>query len=151
MVGLRAGTYTLIIDAPGFLPARALAVVRTTTATPFTLTLTREPAAAFGPLPSDIQIQIEAANTLRDQGRLDQAIAAYREIQHRNPNLTSMGFVVAAVYRRKAVLASDTNERRESLARAIECYTAMLDADPNNEQAQTELTRVRAEAASFDN
>lgn len=147
MLGLRVGTYTFVVDAPGFIPMQRAALVRTTTGTPLIVTLTREPGTTTGALPSNIQAQIAAANMLRDQGRIDQAIGAYQEIRAKQPTLTSLNLVIAASYRRKAALEPDSAARRAALERAIECYTEMLKTDPDNAHATAELASTRAEAA----
>ena len=81
MLGLHVGTYTFVVDAPGFFPVRSSALVRTTSSSPLVFTLSREPGLRSEELPSNIQSQIAAANVLRDQGRFDQAITTYQEIR----------------------------------------------------------------------
>jgi tetratricopeptide (TPR) repeat protein len=148
MLGLRAGTYTFVVDAPGFFPVRGSAQVRTTPSSPLVFTLSREAGPGSGEIPSNIQSQISAANLMRDQGRFDQAIAAYQEIRAKHPTLTALNLVIGEAYRRKAALVPDATSRRAALDRAIECYTEMLKADPNNERAHAELASTRAEAAA---
>ncbi len=148
MLGLRVGTYTFVVDAPGFFPVQGSALVRTTPSSPLIFTLSREPGLGSGGLPSNIQSQISAANLLRDQGRFDQAIATYQEIRAKHPTLTALNLVIGAAYRRKAALDPDSTSRRAALDRAIECYTDMLKADPDNERAQAELASARVEAAA---
>ena len=148
MLGLRVGTYTFIVDAPGFVPIQDEAMVRTAVTAPLVFTLTPEPGLVPGALPSNIQAQISAAHMLRDQGRIDQAISTYEQIRAKNSSLTSLNLVIAATYRRKATLESDPAARRAALDRAIESYTEMLKAEPDNEHAKTELAAARAEAAA---
>ena len=148
MLGLRIGVYTFIVDAPGFVPIRDEAMVRTAVTPPLVFTLTPEPGLTPGALPSNIQAQIAAANMLRDQGRIDQAISTYEQIRAKNTSLTTLNLVIGATYRRKAALEQDPTLRRAALERAIESYTEMLKVDPDNEHAQTELAAARAEAAA---
>lgn len=148
MIGLRVGTFTFIVDAPGFVPIQDEAMVRTAAGPPLVFTLTPEPGLTPGALPSNIQAQIAAAAMLRDQGRIDQAISTYEQIRARHSSLTTLNLVIAATYRRKAALESDPVLRRAALDRAIESYTEMLKADPDNEHAKTELAAARAEAAA---
>ena len=84
--------------------------------------------AVNGALPSNIQAQIAAANMLREQGRLDQAINTYQEIRTRYASLTSLNLVIGATYRRKAALETDAAARRAALDRAIEYYNELLKA-----------------------
>lgn len=148
MIGLRIGTYTFIVDAPGFVPIQDEAMVRTAVTPPLVFTLTPEPGLIPGALPSNIQAQVAAAHMLRDQGRIDQAISTYEQIRAKNSSLTSLNLVIAATYRRKAALESDPVARRAALDRAIEAYAEMLKAEPDNEHAKTELSAARAEAAA---
>ena len=151
MLGLLVGTHTFIVDAPGFTQVQAAALVRTAGGSPLTFTLVREPGMTPGALPANIQAQIAVANTLRDQGRIDQAIGVYEQIRARHSTLTSLNLVIAASYRRKAALESDTSARRAALERAIECYTEMLKTDPDNEHAKLELASTRAEVTAAPN
>jgi tetratricopeptide (TPR) repeat protein len=148
MIGLRVGTYTFIVDAPGFVPVKGTAALRTAPSSPLTFTLAREPGLTPGALPSTIQAQITAANALRDQGRIDQAIRAYEDLRSRHSSLTTLNLVLAASYRQKAGAESDPAVRRAALERAIECYGEMLKADPENNYAKAELAATRAEAAA---
>jgi tetratricopeptide (TPR) repeat protein len=146
MIGLLVGTYMFVVDAPGFLPVTGTAQVRTSPTAPLVFTLTREPGPMPTALPANIRAQISAANLLRDQGRLDQAIAAYQEIRARHSTLTSINLVIGAAYRQKASLEVDAAARRASIERAIDAYTDLLKTDPNNERAKSELASARAEA-----
>jgi hypothetical protein len=148
MIGLRIGTYTFIVEAPGFVPVEASAPVRTAVSPPMAVTMVRDPGPIPGALPSNVQAQISAANMLRDQGRLDQAITAFQEIRAKNPKLTTVNLVIGAMYRQRAQQETDQAARRTWLDRAIESYTAALDADAENGRARRELEAVRAEAAA---
>ena len=150
MVGLRVGTYTFVVDAPGFVPMQGEGLVRTSAA-PIDFVLPREPGLTPGVLPSNIQAQITAANTMRDQGRLDQAISVYQDLRTRYASLSSLNLVLGATYRRKAALEPDPSARRASLDRAIECYTELLKADPDDQRAKAELASTRAEASAIPN
>lgn len=148
MIGLRIGVFNFIVDAPGFVAIQAEAMVRTAATQPLDFVLTPEPGLTPGALPSNIQAQIAAANMLREQGRIDQAITTYEQIRARHSSLTTLNLVIAATYRRKAALESDPTARRSALDRAIESYTEMLKAEPDNEHARTELAAAQAEAAA---
>ena len=151
MVGLGFGIYTFVVDAPGFVAQQGEGIVRTATTSPIVFTLEREPGLTPGALPSNIQAQIAAANMMRDQGRLDQAISTYQEIRTRYSNLTSLNLVIGAAYRRKAALETNPSARRAALDRAIECYTELLKSDPEDLRAKAELASAQAEAAAIPN
>jgi tetratricopeptide (TPR) repeat protein len=149
MIGLRIGSYTFLVEAPGYLPVEAPANVRTAASAPLSFVLARDPGPVPGALPTNIQAQLAAANMLRDQGRIDQAISAYQEIRSKNPKLTAVNFVIGNMYRERAQQEADPAARRALLERAIESYTQLLAADDSNERARQELESVRAEATSI--
>ena len=148
ILGMKIGTYSFRVEAPGFLPVQADANVRTAAAPPIQFALARDPGPIPGALPANIQAQLAAANMLRDQGRLDQAITAYQEIHTKNPKLTSVNLVVAGMYRTKAARETDPAARRVLLERAIESYGEVLKVDADNDRARTELASTLAEAAA---
>jgi hypothetical protein len=149
MIGLRTGTYTFVVEAPGYVKVEAPAPVRVGGTPPMTFALARDPGPIPGALPTNIQAQLTAANMMRDQGRLDQAITAYREIRTRNPKFTAVIIVIADAYRRKAAQESDPTARRSLLELAIESYGEALKGDAGNTRAQTELASTRTEAAGL--
>ena len=149
MLGMKIGTYAFVVEAPGYLPVEASAPVRTAASAPLVFTLARDPGPVPGALPTNIQAQLSAANMLRDQGRLDQAITAYQEIRAKNPKLTSVNIVIGTMYRQRAAQESNPVARRALLDRAIDSYTELLGADGENERARQELERTRAEAAAI--
>src|SRR5688572_5193729 len=146
IIGMRIGTYTFTVEAPGFVPVQASAAVRTAASAPLVFTMARDPGPIPGALPVNIQAQLSAANMLRDQGRLDQAISAYQEIRARNPKLTAMNLVIGSAYRQRAAQESDPAARRALLDRAIESYTELLKNDAENDRALRELESARTEA-----
>jgi tetratricopeptide (TPR) repeat protein len=147
IIGMRTGTYTFTVEAPGFVPIEAPVAIRVAGSSPLTFTLARDPGPIPGALPSNIQAQVAAANMLRDQGRLDQAITAYLEIREKHPKLSTVNMVIADAYRRRAAGEADPALRRGFLERAIDSYTELLKSDAGHERARTELERARAEAA----
>jgi tetratricopeptide (TPR) repeat protein len=146
MIGMRIGTYSFVVEAPGFLPVTASAGVRTAASAPLAFTMARDPGPIPGALPSNIQAQVAAATMLRDQGRLDQALTAYQEIRAKNPKLTAVNMVIGSLYRERAAQESNPTTRRELLERAIESYRAVVDADTENERARRQLESTRVEA-----
>ena len=149
MIGLRTGTWTFDVEAPGFAPIQAPAAVRVAGTPPLAFTLARDPGPLPGALPRNIQAQLTAANMMRDQGRLDQAITAYREIRAKNPKLTAINLVIGDAYRQKAALETDPVARRSLLDLAIESYSEALKADAENTRALVELEATRVEAGAI--
>lgn len=131
LLGLRiSDEWTFVADAPGFFSGRERASVRSNFGPrPVVITLRRDPGPPAGALSKSILDDIAAANGLRDEGRLDDALAAYEAIQTRNPKLTAVHLVMADVYRRKADETSDPAARSALLARASAAETAAAD-DP---------------------
>jgi hypothetical protein len=148
MIGLRTGTWQFVAEAPGYLPVEASAPMRVAGAPPLVFSLARDPGPIPDALAGNIQQQLVAANKLRDEGRLDQAIAAYREIGSRNPKLTSINFAVAGTLRKKAAIEGDPAARRALLDQAIATYSSILEADGANDRATSELASTRVEASS---
>ena len=136
-LGLRGGAWTFTVKAPGFLPARRTSTTRTmgvNAAVDFEMEAIRE-TAPLGPLASldtkELQERLAAAAELDKAGKLDEAIAAYREILTRVPALTSVHLQLGALFERKA----DT-------AAAVAEYEAALRADPANVKARSALDRL---------
>lgn len=149
MLGLQPGTYTFVVEAPGFVPVQGAATIRTTTTDRIVFRLQREPGPPAGALPSNIQAQIAAATMLRDEGRIDEAIAAFETIRNRHPKLTAVNFVIAAAYRRKAAVEPEPRAKRAALGGAADGYNRILEADPLNDRARGELALVEAEMAAL--
>ena len=149
MIGMRIGTYSFVIEAPGYLPVQASAGVRTAAAAPMLFVMARDPGPIPGALPSNIQAQVAAANMLRDQGRLDQALSAYQEIRARNPKLTSVNMVIGHLFQQRAAQEPNPATRRELLTRAVESYQTVVESDSGNERARRELESARTAAEAI--
>jgi hypothetical protein len=148
MIGLRTGTWTFVVEAPGYARLEAQWPVRVAGTAPMHFVLARELGPIPGALTKNIQQQLTAANALRDKGQLDQAIAAYEQIREQNPKLTAVNLVMGDVYRQKAALESDPAARRVLFDRAIASYTTMLSDDTSSERAKAEIASTRTEAAA---
>jgi len=145
MLGLRiATTWHFVAEAPGFFLSEGDAAIRSQPGTPFEFTLRRDPGPIPGALVKDIQDQLVAANALRDEGRFDQAIAAYQSIQSRNPKLTTLNLVLAGTYRDKAERETAPAARVALLEKAVAAYADLLRDDAANERAKTEMAAVSA-------
>jgi len=146
MLGLRiATTWHFVVEAPGFFAAEGDAPVRSTFGAPLDFALRRDPGPLPGALTKDIQDQLTSANSLRDDGRYDQAISAYQSIQAKNPKLTTLNLVLASTYRQKASQEPDPGARASLLQKAATAYQDLLKDDQSNERAQTELAAVNAD------
>ena len=145
MIGMRTGTWRFIAEAPGFVTAEASTALRMAGVPPLVFTLAKELAPIPDALDGNIQQQLAAAEAHREQGRLDQAIAAYEDIRARNPKLTAVNLVIGRAYRDRAARETDPTARRALLDRAIQSYGALLKSDATNERARTELDTTRAE------
>lgn len=147
MIGLSSGEWRFVVEAPGYVPASANAPVRVAASPPLTFTLAHDPGPLPGALEKNIQQEIADANGLRDQGRLDQAIAAYDNIRANNPKLTSIHLVLAETYRARAGEERTASARDALLNRAVAAYGEVLKADATNERAQAGLAETRAQLA----
>lgn len=147
MIGLSTGTWTFIADAPGFQPMRADAPVRVGGTPNLTFTLSRDAAPAPNTLDRNIAQEIADAAALRDQGRYDQAIAAYQGLRAKNPKLTTLNLVLADAYRRKAERETDRAARQTLFEQAIATYGEALKDDATSARAQREIDNTRAEAS----
>jgi hypothetical protein len=144
MIGLRSGTWRFIVEAPGYFPVETPVPVRVAASPPLTFTLARDPGPIPDALDRNIEQLIQDAATLRDQGRLDQALAAYQDIRAKNPKLTSVNMVIGDLYRRKATQEKDPAARQALLRQALDAYDVVLKADATNQRALAESAAVRA-------
>ena len=144
MIGLRSGTWRFIVEAPGYFTVETPVPVRVAASPPLTFTLARDPGPIPNALDHNIEQLIQDAATLRDQGRIDQALAAYQDIRAKNPKLTSVNLVIGDLYQRKATQEKDPAARQALLRQALDAYDLMLKADATNERALAESAAVRA-------
>jgi tetratricopeptide (TPR) repeat protein len=147
MIGLRTGSWRFIVEAPGYFTVETNLPVRVAASPPLTFTLARDPGPIPNALDRNIEQLIQEAAALREQGRIDQALAAYQDIRTRNPKLTSVNMVIGDLYRRKAALESDPAARQALFRQALEAYDALLKTDATNERALAESAAVRAAAS----
>jgi Flp pilus assembly protein TadD len=103
----RSGEWQLNFEAPGFAVMTITAAVRLTGAAPnLDVKLERHEAPeAFGALAGidskSLSSQLASASSLLDDGRYDQAIAAYRDIKVRVPALTMVNLPLGTAYLQK--------------------------------------------------
>jgi tetratricopeptide (TPR) repeat protein len=128
MIGLRAGQWSFIAQAPDHAPSIGKVMVRASTPNaPMAFTLVKRGVVA-GPLGGvnirDLQAQLTAADALFNQEKWDDAIAAYRTIITKTPGLVMINLQVAAAYLNK-----------NDYPAAIAAYNELLKTNPNNEKA----------------
>ena len=139
MIGVRSGRWVVVAEAPNFLPLQGTSDVSSSVMPVLALTLQRDPGPMPGALSKTITDELAAAEALRSAGRYDEAITAYQAIQSKNARLTTVGLVVATLYREKAEKEKDATARQALLARAIAAYTDFLKSDDTNLRARVEL------------
>jgi len=151
MIGLISGPWAFRAEAPGFMPRDGRAVVRATVTGNASLEFVLPRAAVPVPatLTRQVNADLQAANALRADGKLDQAIAAYQEIAEKNPALTSVQLVIGDAWRQQAAKES-AQARTASLDRALAAFNAVLTVEPDHERARIEaaLTLLAKGAAA---
>ncbi len=140
LLGLRSGTWTLMVTAAGHEPAVvAVGVVGQRPGPPLTLTLVKipngQPSAFDEVSASQVLAELEKAERLRREGKIDAAIAAYEALRRRAPALTSLQLAVGRLYREK-----------QDFARAQASLEALLAKEPANHRARLELGDVWRDA-----
>ena len=145
----RSGEWRLTFEAPGFDPMTIPIPIRLT-GPPANLDIKlerRESPEAFGALAGvdskSLSAQLAAAAVLYDEGRHDQAIAAYREIKGRAPALTHVNLQIGNAYLAK-----------KSYAEAEAAYQEVLKldaADANGLFAMGTLREAQGNAAEAQN
>jgi tetratricopeptide (TPR) repeat protein len=144
MIGLRSGSWHFTVEAPGYFTVETNAPIRVAAAPPMQFALAKDPGPIPNALDRNIQQLIQDAASLRDAGRLDQAIAAYQEIRTKNPKLTSVNLVIGDLYRRKAIQETDAGSKQNLYRQALDAYDQLLKSDSTNERALAERAAISA-------
>jgi Tfp pilus assembly protein PilF len=136
MIGLRAGEWRFIAQAPGFSPEGGRLNVRTGSPNPpITFDLKHSGVAYFGALGGiqnkDLQSDLTAADALFAQKKWDEAITAYRAILAKVPVLTAINLQIASAYRNK-----------KDYDAAFVAYNEVLKAEPGNDRAMLEMANT---------
>jgi tetratricopeptide (TPR) repeat protein len=139
MMGLRRGTWTFTVRAPGFETVSGRAPIQTLGANPpmtFTLPRTPDPAStALGGVDvAALQKKLNAALGLVNAQLYDDAIAAYEGIVRDAPALTSIHLQLGWLHAQK-----------KDYARAAAAYERVISAAPES----IEAARARALAAAL--
>src|SRR5262245_23757561 len=101
MIGVRTGRWTIVAEAPNFLPLEGASDVSSSNTPVLQLTLQRDPGPIPGALAKTINEDVAAAEALLKAGRYDDAISAYQSIQSKNTRLTSVSLMLGSLYREK--------------------------------------------------
>jgi hypothetical protein len=144
MIGLKSGTWHFTVEAPGYFTVETNAPVRVAAAAPMQFMLGKDPGPIPNALDRNIQQLIQDAATMRDAGRIDQALVAYQDIRTKNPTLTSINLVIGDLYRRKAIQETDPGARQNLYRQALDAYDQLLKSDATNERALAESKAIRA-------
>jgi Carboxypeptidase regulatory-like domain/Tetratricopeptide repeat len=139
MLGLRGGTWTIVVQAPGFEVARTKLTTKSLGPVPALDVRVQRAVDAPPPGPlanidtNTLQQKLDTAAALESAGKVDEAIAAYREIQTRVPGLTTVHLALGVLY-----------ERKDDPAGALAEYRAVLKSDPSNTRATAAISRLEA-------
>ena len=140
LIGLQRGTWIFTVEAPGFRPFETrVRITAAGSSVSFVLTpdvatpdVTRRVVPSTGLLAGvaaeDIALELDAADTLYEAGRYDEAIEAYEAALARVPFLTTINLQIGHAYR---------EQKEYTKARAA--YEEVLGSDPTNEEAKDAL------------
>jgi tetratricopeptide (TPR) repeat protein len=138
VIGLKAGEWSVVAQAPGFVAEVARLQVRATTPSAPLLTLRRAPApppSALGSVGAkDLQSDLRSADQMFNAQQWDQAIAAYKSILAKTPALSVINLQVAAAYRNK-----------KDYDGALTAYNDLLKAEPASDKARIGLGQTYME------
>ena len=152
----RSGEWRLTLEAPGFEPQTIPLAVRLGGAAPnLDVKLERrESPEAFGALAGvdskALTEQLAAAAVLYDEGRHDQAIAAYREIKSRAPALSLVNVQIGNSYLAKKSYAEAEAAYQEALKadggdpNGLYAMGALREAQGNSAEAQSWYQKAAA-------
>ncbi len=135
VIGLRAGEWSIVAQAPGFEAEVARLNVRVSTPAAPSLTMRRAPQAPVSALGSvgvkELQADLRTADQQFNAQQWDQAISSYKAILAKAPALSVVELQVAAAYRGK-----------KDYDAAIAAYNDLLKADPNSEKARVGVAQT---------
>jgi tetratricopeptide (TPR) repeat protein len=132
VLGLKAGEWSIVAQAPGFLPDATRVQVRVTTPVAPVFTLRRAPLPPPSVLGNvgakDLQAELRNADQQFNAQQWDQAIATYKGILARAPALNVLDLQIAAAYRNK-----------KDYDNAIAVYNDLLKSDGASDKARIGL------------
>jgi hypothetical protein len=134
-IGVRRGSWTIKVDAPGFEPLLFRHQVTSGRQQPIDVRLAHIPAPTGLPLDgvkaADIQQRIARAESLSSSGDIDAAIIAWNDLLAKVPALTSVHLEIGALY-----------ERKPDQAKALASYKRLLELEPGNKKALAEIENL---------
>lgn len=136
-LGLRGGQYTFTIEAPGYMVSQTAAMIRYLSNNPVLEVVLEavKDLPAGGPLAgvdlAALQRRLDEAAAREKDGRVDEAIAIYRDIMTKHPALTMVHLALGGLLERKQDASGATAE-----------YNAVLATDPTNTKARAALDRL---------
>jgi len=139
MIGLRAGQWRFVAQAPAHAPAAFEMAVRSagTSNPPITFTLLKS-GIIMGPLGNiaakDLQADLASADALFNQQKWDEAVTAYRAIMSRAAALSVINLQIGGAYRGK-----------KDYDAALAAYNDLLKTDPRNEKAMVAIAMTHME------
>jgi tetratricopeptide (TPR) repeat protein len=132
VLGLKSGEWSIVAQAPGFLPDSTRVQVRATTPVAPVFTLRRAPLPPPSVLGNvgakDLQTELRNADQQFDAQQWDQAIATYKNVLSRVPALTVLELQIGAAYRNK-----------KDYDNAVAVYSDLLKSDPASDKARIGL------------
>jgi Flp pilus assembly protein TadD len=132
VLGLKAGEWSIVAQAPGFQADATRVQVRVTTPVAPVFTLRRAPLPPPSVLGNvgakDLQNELKTADQQFDAKQWDQAIATYKNVLSRAPALTILDLQIGAAYRNK-----------KDYDNAIAAYNDLLKGDPASDKARIGL------------
>jgi tetratricopeptide (TPR) repeat protein len=140
IIGLRPGQWAFVAMAPGHSADGGRLAVRAASNLnpPLTFTLKRTSPGIGGALErinaKDLQGSLTAAETLFEQKKWDEAIAAYRSILSAAPPLSVLHLQIAAAYLGK-----------QDYEHAAAAYNELLKVEPANEKAAVGLSAIKSQ------
>ena len=140
LIGLRPGRWIFVVEKLGFEPVQNMTTVRRTGRINMSFVLEFDPfnppAPATGALAGiravEIQLSLQAAHALFDEGDFDGAIGAYQAILKRIPTLTSLNLQIGDAYREK-----------KDIQRALAAYQAVPANTPASSEAQAAIESLK--------
>jgi Flp pilus assembly protein TadD len=132
VLGLKSGEWSIVAQAPGFLPDATRVQVRVTVPVAPVLTLRRAPLPPPSVLGNvgakDLQSELKNADQQFNAQQWDQAIVTYKSILARAPALSVLNLQIAAAYRNK-----------KDYDNAVVVYNDLLKSDPSSDKARIGL------------
>jgi tetratricopeptide (TPR) repeat protein len=147
MIGLRAGVWQFAVEAPGFEPSSGSAPVRAiAVGAPMRIVLARTPEVIPGALTRSVVDEVSAADALRAQGRLDQALTAYQVVLAKNTKFTALNVAIGDTFRMQADRETNQAAKQALYVRAVAAYQEAVKDGAASERARLDLGLAQVSA-----